>query len=195
MVQNNQSTPSKWGAAHRTLWQSRIDTIKTDEFIEQLENPAYKRRWDEPFGNRDFLDAYEWWLMEKAEWCLENQYKGGPIQLDIWAAELWKDNRVQAAYQAAMEIGEVIPDTRYQREHAKGDFALHLKRIIEEETVPDRRDAFKKKHENLRGIDLEKHLPNGVPRERFRSITEKPSYYVWAGKDIWGGVEGDKWDD
>ncbi|MDP2919394.1 MAG: hypothetical protein Q8O43_04155 [Dehalococcoidia bacterium] len=195
LVQNNQSSPPDWSVEQRRLWQARLDAIAEEEFIGQVENPAYKRRWEEPFGDKDFLTAYEWWLREKAEWWLENKHKGGPISLDVWAAELWQDRRVRAAYEAALEIGQAIGDKDYQREAENGNQARHLKRVIEEETVPDRRDAFKKKHEKLRSISAEKHLPNGVPRERFRSVTDKPGYYVWAGKDIWGGVQGDKWDD
>jgi hypothetical protein len=95
----------------------------------------------------------------------------------------------------ALEIGSERGDAAYVRDRERGDFAAHLKRIIEEETVPDDRAAFKKKHAKLRGIDPSRHLPSGVPRERFRSLTARPGWYKWAGQDIWGGVKGDVWDD
>ena len=101
---------------------------------------------------------------------------------------------MQAAYHTALEVGFAAGVAPYPRERDRDNFAQHFKRIIEEETVPDNRSAFKKKHEKLRGIAPDKHLPNGVPRERFRSLTNRPSYYVWAGKDLWDGVEGDVWD-
>lgn len=195
LAQNDQPSPPQWSVAQRTLWDARLAAISENEFIAQVEQPAYKRRWEEPFGDKDFVAAYEWWLREKAEWWLKKKHNGGPISLDIWAAELWEDNRIRAAYEVALEIGQTVGDAAYERDRAGGSFTRHLKRIIEEETVPDRRDAFKRKHEKLRGIAPEKHLPNGVPRERFRSLTGRPGYYVWAGKNIWGGVLGDKWDD
>jgi len=195
LADSGQPSPLEWPQSQRVLWQARLNAIAENELIAQVEQPAYKRRWEEPFGNKDFLLAYEWWLREKAEWLLEKQFNGGPMSLESWAAELQKDPRVQAAYKAALEIGVNNGDKNYQRDRAVEDFTRHLKRIIEEETVPDRRDAFKKKHEKFRSIDPDKHLPNGIPRERFRSLTEKPGWYVWAGKDIWGGVTGDKWND
>lgn len=195
LAESGRPSLPEWPQAQRKLWQARLDAIAENELIVQLEQPAYKRRWEEPFGDKDFLLAYKWWLREKAEWLLEKQFNGGPVSLESWATELWKDLRVQAAYKVALEIGTGNGDKDYQREQASQDFPRHLKRLIEEETVPDRRDAFKKKHEKLRSIDPDKHLPNGIPRERFRSLTEKPGWYVWAGKDIWGGVTGDKWNE
>ena len=91
-------------------------------------------------------------------------------------------------------MGNSLGNADYQRDLNTGSFTQHLKRVIEDETVPDRRDAFKKKHEKFRGVAPDKHLPNGVPKERFRSLTSKQGWYVWAGKDIWGGVEGETWD-
>jgi hypothetical protein len=101
---------------------------------------------------------------------------------------------VKAAYEVALEIGHELGDAQYQSDQRRGDFTRHLRRIIEEEAVPDQRSAFKKKHDKFRGIDPRKHLPNGVPRERFRSLTDRAGWYVWAGKDLWGGVAGDVWD-
>jgi len=46
---------------------------------------------------------------EKAEWCLETQHTGGPIQLDIWAAELWKDNRVKQRIKLPWRLEKLRP--------------------------------------------------------------------------------------
>ncbi|MBI2907525.1 MAG: hypothetical protein HYX92_07730 [Chloroflexi bacterium] len=193
LAQNGQSIPETWPENQKALWEARLQAISENEHVAQVEQPAYKRRWEEPFGDKDFLAAYEWWLRDKAEWLLEHRYDGGPVNLEMWAKELSSDARVAAAYRVAMEIGGSLPDAIYKRE-LRCDFATHLRRVIEAETVPDHRGTFKSKHEKLRGIHPDKHLPNGVPRERFRSVTDKPGWYVWAGKDLWGGVEGDVWD-
>jgi len=194
LAQNEQAVIAEWPPEQKALWQARLDTTAENDFISQLEHPAYKRRWEEPFDDKDFLQAYEWWLREKAEYLLETGHNGGPVSLEVWAAELWKDARVQAAYTVAVEIGVALGDVDYQRDRNNASFSKHLKRIIDVETVPDKRSDFNQKHRKLRGINPDKHLPNGVPRERFRSVTARPGFYVWAGKDIWNGVQGDVWD-
>jgi hypothetical protein len=195
LVQHERGVPPDWPEGQRRLWQARLRAITDNEHVARIEQPAYKRRWEEPFDDGDFLRAYEWWLREKAEWLLEHHHGGGPVELTAWAMELSQDARVRAAYELALEIGSQRGDAAYLRDRDRDDFALHLKRIIEEETVPDDREAFKKKHTKLRGIDPRRHLPSGVPRERFRSLTARPGWYKWAGQDIWGGVKGDVWDD
>ena len=194
LILNNQPVPAHWPVEQRKLYEARMQAIADDDLIKEVEQPAYKRRWEPPFDDRDFLNAYEWWLCEKAEWLLEHKFKGGPVDIDIWSSELQQYRRVQSAYEVALEIGGTLGDVAYKRNADNGNFTKHLKRIIEAETVPDNRSEFNKKHIKLRGIDEAKHLPDGVPRERFRSVTASPGKYVWAGKDIWGGVKGDKWD-
>ena len=54
-------------------------------------------------------------------------------------------------------------------------FEAILKEAVEEETVPDDETAFKQRHKTLRG-------KLNVPRERFRSLTSKSGYYIWAGR-------------
>ena len=195
LLQHGRDVPTDWPEGQRRLWQARLGAIAENEHVARIEQPAYKRRWEEPFDDGDFLRAYEWWLREKAEWLLEHHHGGGPVELTAWAAELHQDAHVRAAHEVALEVGCDRGDAAYMRDRERGDFAAHLKRIIEEETVPDDRAAFKKKHEKLRGIDPSRHLPSGVPRERFRSLTARPGWYKWAGQDIWGGVKGDLWDD
>lgn len=53
------------------------------------------------------MDAFRWWLAEKAEWHLENKADGGPADLSAWATALWKDKRIQAAW-------PVVADAIYQ---------------------------------------------------------------------------------
>jgi hypothetical protein len=90
---------------------------------------------------------------------------GGPVALEDWAAALWKDSRVRAAVEAY--DGSPVASSK--------KFEPILKEAIEEETVPGDKSAFKQRHKILRG-------KLNVPRERFRSLTSKPGYHVWAGK-------------
>lgn len=192
--ESGSDVPESWTEAQKKLWRARLEVIDENTYVATMEQPAYKRRWEPPWAETDFLVAYEWYIREKAEWLLEHYHGGGPIALDAWAEELSTDEHVRAAREVALEVGAQVDDKDYIRD-ASRSFVAQLKRIIEAETVPDDRAAFKKKHETFRGTDPGKHLPNGVPRERFRSLTSKNDWYVWAGKDLWGGVKGDVWDD
>jgi len=72
--------PRIWSAERRRLWEGRLATIRDNEHIRRIEQPVCKRRWDEQWkvGNEwrcgeiayaaEFIDAFEWWLKEKAEW-------------------------------------------------------------------------------------------------------------------------------
>ena len=79
--------PSGWSEARKSLWRRRLEIIRDNEHVRRIEKTVYKRRWDEQWkvGNRwvcgqsaydaEFLDAFEWWLSEKAEWWLEHKTK------------------------------------------------------------------------------------------------------------------------
>jgi hypothetical protein len=109
------SIPSGWPECRKKLWKARLAAIRDNEHIRRIEQPVYKRRWDEQWKvkNRwrcgpvayaaEFVEAFEWWLREKAEWWLEHKRGGGPVELDDWAAALWKERRVQAAWEVAGE--------------------------------------------------------------------------------------------
>lgn len=107
--------PATWPEWRRKLWEARLAAIRDNEHIRRIEQPVYKRRWDEQWKvkNRwrcgpvayaaEFVEAFEWWLRERAELWLEHKRGGGPIELDHWAEALWKDTRVQAAWEVAAE--------------------------------------------------------------------------------------------
>jgi hypothetical protein len=107
--------PGGWPEWRRELWEARLAVIRDLEHIRRIEQPVYKRRWDEQWKvkNRwrcgpvayaaEFVEAFEWWLREKAEWWLEHKKGGGPVDLDEWASAVWKDARVQAAWEVAAE--------------------------------------------------------------------------------------------
>jgi len=157
--------PADWDEKRKQLWLARLEAISTNEHIKRIEQPVYKRRWVPPDYEKEFSEAFKWWLREKAEFFLEQAAHGGPISLEDWAAALWKDQRVRAAVEAFNESSAT----------SSKKFEPILKEAIEEETTPDDEAAFKPRHKQLRG-------KLNVPRERFRSITSKPGHYVWAGK-------------
>ncbi|MHB8653689.1 MAG: Eco57I restriction-modification methylase domain-containing protein [Terriglobia bacterium] len=168
--------PAGWPAERRTLWEARLAAIRDNEHIRRIEQPVYKRRWDEQWkvGNQwrsgpvayaaEFVDAFEWWLSEKAEWWLEHKKNGGPVELDDWAAAIWKDSRVQAAWPVAAENYALLEaDKKVAQDPPSGPAALQVlpahgkaaklqfepgatgfsefskvfKRIIDDETVPE----------------------------------------------------------
>ena len=106
--------PAEWPEGRRALWQARLEAVRDSEHIRRIEQPVYKRRWDEQWkvGNRwqcgpvaydaEFVDAFDWWLSEKAEWWLEKKKSGGPVSLDEWTAALQQNTRVQAAWDIVM---------------------------------------------------------------------------------------------
>jgi type I restriction-modification system DNA methylase subunit len=161
----NAGPPADWEEKRRRLWLARMGAIRTNEHIARIEQPVYKRRWVPPDYEKEFAEAFKWWLREKAEFFLEHAVNGGPISLENWAAALWDDPRVRAAAEAYK--GSPLASSK--------EFEPILKEPVEEETVPDDETAFKPRHKTLRG-------KLNVPRERFRSLTSKPGYYVWAGK-------------
>jgi hypothetical protein len=122
--------PATWPPERRALWEARFAAIRDNEHIRRIEQPVYKRRWDEQWkvGNQwrsgpvaygaEFVDAFEWWLSEKAEWWLEHKKNGGPVELDDWAAAIWKDSRVQAAWPVAAENYALL---EYEKAMAKAE--------------------------------------------------------------------------
>jgi len=205
--------PTSWRTDRQEMWKARLAVIRDNENVRRLEQPVYKRRWDEQWkvGNEwrsgeiayaaEFIDAFEWWLKEKAEWWLEHKKHGGPVDLDHWTASLWADERVQAAWSVAAENysllgfdktcakaeeqGDPVPERPKPKADAAA-FARQFKAIVEEETVPEGFE-FGTDYDDL-AKKLKKAIPAklkkvrgklNVPRERFHSVGK--SQYKWAG--------------
>lgn len=205
--------PGAWPDCRKQIWESRLTAIRDNAHIRRLEQPVYKRRWDEQWkvGNQwrcgpiayaaEFVEAFEWWLSEKAEWWLENKKDGGPVEVEPWADALWRDSRIQAAWPVAVEQYAFLENEK-ARERAEengeptpipakpstdaGGFRREFKRVIEAETVPAgfpfaiSYDELEKK--------LRKKVPTklrsirgklNVPRERFHRHDD--GTYSWAG--------------
>ena len=206
--------PASWSANKKKLWRARLEAIRDNEHIRRIEQPVYKRRWDEQWkvGNRwecgpvaysqELIDAFTWWLSEKAEWHLEHKLKGGPIPLPDWSAALFKDTRIAAAW-------PVIADAIYEVEKYKFDALDEEKK--ETRRKPKADDSYTAFEKFFRDIILDQSVAHGippaiswdelakknkwtkaelkkaqairgklnVPRERFQPTSD--SQFVWAG--------------
>ncbi|MEW6209199.1 MAG: hypothetical protein AB1631_12585 [Acidobacteriota bacterium] len=192
--------PADWPDEQKRLWRARLEIIRDNEHIRRIEQPVYKRRWDEQWkvGNRwqcgqsaydqEFIDAFEWWLSEKAEWWLE---KHSPASLDQWTVAVWGDDRVQAAWPVAAEAihrlelwkreQKVKPTGRLPvLESSFAAFAKFFKATVKEQTVPEG-IPFAVPYEKIKGgVSAQVKKIRGklnVPRERFH-ITAEGFYRV-----------------
>jgi hypothetical protein len=150
---------------------------------------------------QEFIDAFRWWLAEKAEWHLEHKANGGPLELGAWTAALWKDSRIQAAWRVAADCLHRVSQWKF--EHAENQdtkkeprladdyesFVKFFKETVTDESVPagippaipwDELAAKKKwtsaqlkKAQSVRG-------KLNVLRERFRQTGD--GSYLWAGE-------------
>lgn len=207
--------PANWPKSRRALWEARLSATRDNEHIRRIEQPVYKRRWDEQWkvSNRwmagpvayaqEFVDAFRWWLAEKAEWHLEHKAGGGPIGLGAWTAALWKDTRIQAAWPVVANALDKVGQFRFdQSEDKEGKkepkldasheaFAKFFKETVADESVPEGippaipwddlagkkkwTSAQLKKAQAVRG-------KLNVPRERFQQTEDGD--FIWAGKGV-----------
>jgi hypothetical protein len=178
---------SEWSDSRKRLWRERLAAIRDNEHIRRIEQPVYKRRWDEQWKvknrwecgpaayEQELADAFDWWLLEKAEWYLEHKKDGGPAELSAWAQGLWRDTRIQAAV-------EVVHPSLAGPE----GFMRLLKEKVEGESVPDG-IPFAKPWEELEKKHAQAELNKArkirgklnVPRERFHLVSK--GFYKWAG--------------
>jgi hypothetical protein len=201
--------PTSWPPDRLALWKARLKTIRDDEHIRRIEQPVYKRRWEEQWkiGNQwrcgevayaaEYADAFEWWLKEKAEWWLEHKKCGGPIGLGEWTHAMWKDDRVQAAWPVAAEQYALLEFEKARRKSENdgeavsvrppltpdsSSFTRKFKEIVEEETVPEG-FPFGVDYDKLKKAPSAKlkkvRGKSNVPKERFHSVG--PGQYRWAG--------------
>lgn len=203
-----------WPKPRRALWEARLAAMRDNEHIRRIEHPVYKRRWDEQWkvGNRwmagsvayakEFIDAFTWWLSEKAEWHLEHKAHGGPLALQDWSATLFKDARVAGAWEVAADAVLTVakfkfdaldPEKRETRRAPQRDDSYTAFERFCRETVLDQSvmhgippavpwdqlaaqkkwtSAQLKKAQDVRG-------KLNVPRERFQQISS--THFVWAG--------------
>jgi type I restriction-modification system DNA methylase subunit len=196
--------PEDWSEERKSLWHARLAAIRDNEHVRRIEQALYKRRWDEQWkvGNRwtcgpvayaaEFVDAFTWWLAEKAESNLEHKAKGGPIGLDGWTAALWKDERIQAAWPVVVDaVAEIdtyktsVNGNKSKIDASSYAFARFFRELLKDETVPEgipyavpwdqleKKGKIPAKTKSIRG-------KLNVPRERFHLTSD--GRYLWAGK-------------
>jgi hypothetical protein len=178
--------PSDLSDSRKRLWRERLAAIRDNEHIRRIEQPVYKRRWDEQWKvknrwecgpvayEQELTDAFEWWLLEKAEWYLEHKTKGNTEFLSSWAEFLRRDKRIQAALVA------VAPTSA-----SGAGFEALLKAVVDEETVPaaipfaEPWEKLEKK--GFEGLSKARRIRGklNVPRERFHLVSR--GVYKWAG--------------
>ena len=180
LLRDGKPIPTHFSPEHRALWQARLGVITENEHIRRIEQPVYKRRWYRKVSDeREFQRAFEWWLLEKAEWWLEHEAKGGPVMLERWAAALWEDARVRAAFAVAS------PLPSYSTGEGPGVGAAFIKLfkdLVNSASVPEGLPPAVP-WEELGKVPARARKIRGklnVPRERFWERGK--GEYVWAGK-------------
>lgn len=206
------SIPDEWTDKHKHLWKTRLELIRDNEHIRRIEQPVYKRRWDEqwkvgnswqcghPAYDQEFIDAFTWWLSEKAEWWLEKKSRNGAATIDQWAAALWNDSRVQAAWSVVAEsIHRLDLWKREQKSKPTGAlptlddspaaFSRFFKATVKEQTVPEG-IPYAVPYDKIRvNVPAQVKKIRGklnVPRERFR-VTEDGLYRVATFEELSSG--------
>jgi hypothetical protein len=201
--------PNDWPEERKRLWKARLELIRDNEHIRRIEQPVYKRRWDEQWkvGNswqcgqsaydQEFVDAFTWWLSEKAEWWLEKKSHEGAAMIDQWATAVWNDPRVQAAWSVAAEATHRLDLwKREQKSKSTGSppildaspvaFARFFKATVKEQTVPEG-IPFAVPYEKIKvNVPAQVKKIRGklnVPRERFR-MTEDGIYRVASFEEL-----------
>jgi len=145
---------------------------------------------------QEHVDAFRWWLAEKAEWHLEHKAKGGPLALDGWTIALWQDARVAAAWPvvagsiAEVERGKSEASGKAAKKPIEADasakaFDKFFRETVNAETVPDGIPPAVPWEELEKTMTVLKqavkvHGKLNVPRERFR--VKADGTYLWAGK-------------
>lgn len=187
LVRDNKPIPEHFSPERRALWQARLDLIASNEHIRRIEQPIYKRRWyRKESDEQEFRRAFDWWMLEKAEWWLEHKTRK-PVTLEEWADALWQDQRIRAAVQVVAPFSPDTPPRTRLTEDAPVEFVKLFKSIVIESTVPDWIPAamewehVEKKFKNKVPARVKRIRGKlNVPRERFR--TSEDGKYYWAGK-------------
>jgi hypothetical protein len=141
------------------------------------------------------LDAFAWWLSEKAEWWLEHKHAGKAVTLEAWADALWQEERVQAAWTVAAEASQRLGAWKQsqsdkpagkaaQMDTGRAAFLKGFKELVKSQSVPENIPyavAWEELEKKMKIPAAVKSLRGklNVPRERFRVTAE--GWYLVAG--------------
>src|SRR5207244_794182 len=103
---------------------------------------------------QELIDAFTWWLSEKAEYYLEHKVHGGQIALADWSAALFKDTRVAAAWEVAADAVLTVEKFKFD--------ALDPEKK-ETHRVPKRDDSYTAFERFFRDTVLDESVAHGIP--------------------------------
>ena len=178
LLRDGKAIPEHFSAQRKALWKLRLEIIQANEHIRRIEQPVYKRRWYRKVSDeKELVRAYEWFLLEKAEYWLEKVNKKHAVEVSAWAKSLWEDDRVRAGAQAIHAVEHV------------DDFVKLFKSIVKESAVPAwippamPWEQVEKKFKTRKVPAIAKKIRGklNVPRERFR--VQEDGQYTWAGEE------------
>ena len=114
--------PAHWPAAYRALVERRIDAIEKNANVALIEQPEYKRRWnDEPWEAQQER-ALRGWLLDRLE-----------------AAALWSETRLTTTAALADRLrddADFLQVAARYAGHPDFDIARLVARLVEDESVP-----------------------------------------------------------
>ena len=114
--------PEHWPTAYQTLVRRRIETIEEDANVAVMEQPEYKRRWnDEPWEEQQER-ALRGWLLDRLE-----------------APSLWSELRLTTTAALADQMrddAEFLQVAALYTERADFDVGRLVARLVEDESVP-----------------------------------------------------------
>lgn len=175
LLRDGKPIPEHFSAERKELWKRRMEVIQSNEHIRRIEQPVYKRRWYRKVSDeKEFVNAYEWFLLEKAEYWLEKTHKR-PVEVGAWAKALWEDERIRAGAQAVHAVENLDA------------FVKLFKTIVKTSAVPAwippamPWEQVEKKFKDRKVPAIAKKVRGklNVPRERFR--VQEDGQFVWAG--------------
>jgi hypothetical protein len=177
LLRDGNDIPGHFSAERKALWQRRMDVIQSNEHIRRIEQPVYKRRWYRKVNDeKELQNAYEWFLLEKAEYWLEKTHKR-PVEVNAWAKALWEDERIRAGAQVVHAVESL------------DSFVKLFKTIVKTSAVPAwippamPWEQVEKKFKDKKVPAIAKKVRGklNVPRERFR--VRDDGQFVWAGEE------------
>lgn len=114
--------PSHWPADYRALVERRIKLIESNDWINLLERPEYKRRWNQPAWDDLEKSALRGWLLDRLE-----------------TAAFWPEPALQRvgdlAARAERDADFMAVAALYTGQHAFDPSAL-VRELVAEESVP-----------------------------------------------------------
>lgn len=114
--------PSHWPADYRALVERRIELIGSNDWINLLERPEYKRRWNQPAWDDLEKSALRGWLLDRLE-----------------TAAFWPEPALQRvgdlAARAERDADFMAVAALYTGQHAFDPSAL-VRELVAEESVP-----------------------------------------------------------